>query len=270
MQKLLRNQIWSNICVGICPIGFNTEFACVFFRLLQGCASFSSPSCSAGFCWAQGRTSGWSPCPTQTVGPHVAWLWGVNLLLLLFWLEIIGLFLYFERDKRAKIKPKQPCVHVCVLSCFSCVRLCDPRHCSPPGSSGHGILQAGILEWVAMPSSRGSSWPRNLTGISPLLQCRWILAAESLGKTPKQPYISIIVKYVTIYIYIYIHTHTHIYIIYIHTLLYVCMKLHEEKSKMFETKNGLEQISSETQLQVLLQVSRLDSMAHGAQGHSSI
>ena len=48
------------------------------------------------------------------------------------------------------------------------------------------------------------------------------------------------------------------------------MKLHEEKSKMFETKNGLEQISSETQLKVLLQVSRLDSMAHGAQEHSSI
>ena len=33
--------------------------------------------------------------------------------------------------------------------------------CSPPGSSVHGILQAGILEWVAIPSSRGSSWPRN-------------------------------------------------------------------------------------------------------------
>ena len=31
---------------------------------------------------------------------------------------------------------------------------------SPPGSSVHGILQARILEWVAMPSSRGSSWPR--------------------------------------------------------------------------------------------------------------
>ena len=34
--------------------------------------------------------------------------------------------------------------------------------CSPPGSSVHGILQASILEWVAMPSSGGSSWPRGL------------------------------------------------------------------------------------------------------------
>ena len=38
--------------------------------------------------------------------------------------------------------------------------LCDPMDCSPPGSSVHGILQAGIVEWVAMPSSRGPSGPR--------------------------------------------------------------------------------------------------------------
>ena len=38
--------------------------------------------------------------------------------------------------------------------------------CSPPGSSVHGILQARILEWVAMPFSKGSSWPRDWTWIS--------------------------------------------------------------------------------------------------------
>ena len=37
----------------------------------------------------------------------------------------------------------------------SCPTLCDPVDCSPPGSSVHGILQARILDWVAMPSSRG-------------------------------------------------------------------------------------------------------------------
>ena len=42
-----------------------------------------------------------------------------------------------------------------MLSGFSRVRLCDPMDCSLPGSSVHGILQAGILEWVAMPSSKG-------------------------------------------------------------------------------------------------------------------
>ena len=39
--------------------------------------------------------------------------------------------------------------------------LCDSMDCSPPCSSVHGILQARILEWVAMPSSRGSTWPRS-------------------------------------------------------------------------------------------------------------
>ena len=38
-----------------------------------------------------------------------------------------------------------------------CLTLFDPVDYSPPGSSVHGILQARILEWVAMPSSRGSS-----------------------------------------------------------------------------------------------------------------
>ena len=40
---------------------------------------------------------------------------------------------------------------------------CDPIDCSPPGPFDHGILQARILEWVAMPSSRASSWLRDRT-----------------------------------------------------------------------------------------------------------
>ena len=40
---------------------------------------------------------------------------------------------------------------------------CCPMDCSPPGSSVNGILQAKILEWVAIPFSRGPSWPRNWT-----------------------------------------------------------------------------------------------------------
>ena len=56
-----------------------------------------------------------------------------------------------------------PKLHVCVLSH---VRLCNPMDCSPPGSSVYGILQARILDWVAMPSSRGPSWPRDWTHIS--------------------------------------------------------------------------------------------------------
>ena len=48
----------------------------------------------------------------------------------------------------------------------SCLIHCEPMNCSPPGSSVHGIFQARILERVAMPSSRGSSWPRDQTRVS--------------------------------------------------------------------------------------------------------
>ena len=47
-----------------------------------------------------------------------------------------------------------------------CPTLCDPVDCSPPGSSIHGILQARILEWVAISFSRGCSRPRDRTQVS--------------------------------------------------------------------------------------------------------
>ena len=49
-------------------------------------------------------------------------------------------------------------VHVYVCSVAqSCLTFCDPMDCSPPGSFVHGILQARILEWIAIPFFRGSS-----------------------------------------------------------------------------------------------------------------
>ena len=54
----------------------------------------------------------------------------------------------------------------CVLSHFLHVQLCNPMDCSPPDSSVHGIHLAGILEWVVIRSSRGSSQPRDGTHIS--------------------------------------------------------------------------------------------------------
>ena len=57
-------------------------------------------------------------------------------------------------------------VPVCVLITQSRPMFCDLMNCSPPGSSVHGILQARILEWVAIPFSRGSSWPRDWTCVS--------------------------------------------------------------------------------------------------------
>ena len=57
------------------------------------------------------------------------------------------------------------CMHVSSVT-QSSPSLCDPMDCSLTGSSFHGILQARILEWVAISSSRGSSWPRDWTPVS--------------------------------------------------------------------------------------------------------
>ena len=62
------------------------------------------------------------------------------------------------------LSPLSHCM--CTKLLQSCLTLCDPMDCSLPHSSVHGILQARILEWVAMSSSRGRSWPRNGTLIS--------------------------------------------------------------------------------------------------------
>ena len=55
---------------------------------------------------------------------------------------------------------------MCVYVTQSCLTLCNPMDCSPPGFSVHGVLRARILEWVAIPFSRGSSRPRDWTCVS--------------------------------------------------------------------------------------------------------
>ena len=75
-----------------------------------------------------------------------------------------------------------PSTSICiyVLAPQSRLTLCDPMGCSPPGSSVHGILQARILEWVAIPFSRGSSKLRDQTW-STVLQVHPLLS-EPPGK----------------------------------------------------------------------------------------
>ena len=66
------------------------------------------------------------------------------------------------------------CVHVCSVT--SSQPLCDPIDYSLPGSTVHGILQARIPEWVAMPSSRRSSPSRDQTSVSYFSHFgRWVL-----------------------------------------------------------------------------------------------
>ena len=77
-------------------------------------------------------------------------------------------------------KKKIYCNICCAVCCAKALQLHltlhDPMDCSPPGSSVHGILQARIQEWLATPSSRGSSWLRDGTCIS-YISCigRWVL-----------------------------------------------------------------------------------------------
>ena len=71
------------------------------------------------------------------------------------------------------------CTHAQSLQ--QCLTLCDPVDYSLPGSSVHGILQARILEWVALPSSRGSFWPRDRTHDS------WIEGKFFTTETPGKP-----------------------------------------------------------------------------------
>ena len=72
---------------------------------------------------------------------------------------------------------------MCAQSLQSCPTLCNPMDCRPPGSSVHEVLQARILECLAVSSSRGSSPPRDRTQVS----CGSCIAvgfftAEPLGK----------------------------------------------------------------------------------------
>ena len=78
---------------------------------------------------------------------------------------------------------KDACVSVVCMLTQSCLTLCDPWDYSPPGSSVHAILQARVLGWVAMPSTRGSFWPRDWTHVS-CISCTagGFFTTEPLGK----------------------------------------------------------------------------------------
>ena len=69
-----------------------------------------------------------------------------------------------DKPEDKGVRPKVVSV-LCLVSQL-CLTLWDPMDCSLSGSSVHGILQARILEWVAMPSSRGSSQPRDGSQVS--------------------------------------------------------------------------------------------------------
>ena len=86
------------------------------------------------------------------------------------WLRKVGTELGSSRFKSqiyhllSVVKRKWKSVKVLITQ--SCPTLCNPMNYSPPGSFVHGIPQARILEWVAIPFSRGSSWLRERSQVS--------------------------------------------------------------------------------------------------------
>ena len=127
-------------CVGFCHmttwISHQYTYVPSFLNLPPNCPHSIPPGCQRALCWA--------PCVIQQLPTsYLFHIW---------------------------------CACMNAKSLQLCQTLCEPMDCSPPGSSVHVILQARTLEWVAMPSSRGSSRPRNRTCLS-YVPCigRWVL-----------------------------------------------------------------------------------------------
>ena len=116
-------------------------------------------------------------------------------------------------------KPKQYTVHSSVvLVAQSCLTLWVPLDCSPPGSSVHGILLARILGWIAMPSSKISSWPRDWTWVSCIAGRLFTVWAtrEAVVAQMVNP-----ILYYTILYFKYSTYYTILYFSIVHTILYL-------------------------------------------------
>ena len=114
----------------------------------------------------------------------------------------------------------------CAKLLQACPAVCDPMDCSPPGSSVHGILQTRILEWVVMPSSSGSSQPRDWSHISHV-SCvgRKVLYHQChLGNSYTCICTQIMWFYACIHVYVYMKTHC--VQVYVYIWLCVCMYIY--------------------------------------------
>ena len=109
--------------------------------------------------------------------------------------------------------PSRPHIYIqkesCGFECFSvlltqpCLTLYDPMGCSPPGSCTLGILQASVLDWVAIPFCRGPSQPRDRTWVS-CIAGRFF----TIWATREAQVLSNLEKLLSFYKY-HSHTHTH-------------------------------------------------------------
>ena len=85
---------------------------------------------------------------------------------------------HWQAGSSPLVPPGKPYTKLAAKTLQSCPTLCDPIDGSPPGSSVHGILQARILEWVAISSFRGCFQPRDQIHVS----CLGFFNTEPPGK----------------------------------------------------------------------------------------
>ena len=105
--------------------------------------------------------------------------------LTLFWANIFGYDSKSPGNKRKNKCHFSPCVPSSVYSSIS--DSLWPQRLPLPGPSVHGIVQASILEWVAISYSRRSSWPRVGIHISPISSIgRWVFLFYHLGSPPSK------------------------------------------------------------------------------------
>ena len=116
----------------------------------------------------------WYSCISAKSPISFPWLWGT------------GPWLWHPRGHAFWIPVDSGKVWKWKCELLSHLWLCDAMYCSPPGSSVHGILQARILEWVAISLSRASSRPGIEPG-SPALQ-----AGSLVSEPPGKPWKSIL------------------------------------------------------------------------------
>ena len=103
---------------------------------------------STGFMWWSALTGSWHDCKMST-----------------YTIKLNGFYCSSVAETKGTRRDS------CALNCEKCqslshVQLCNSMNCYKPGSSVHRILEARILEWVAIPFTRGSSWPRDQTLVS--------------------------------------------------------------------------------------------------------
>ena len=137
----------SRVCVCVCVCVCGVPWWALPWGPCRSCSLSGQPYALACF----GMASSWNQATSPQRSTHLHWFPHSPRIHAHFYYHIW--FLDFTCV----------CVH---LSAQSCPALSDPVDYSPPGSSVHGILQARILQWVAISSSRGSSQPRDRTHLS--------------------------------------------------------------------------------------------------------